>query len=330
MSINYTPLSEPLVKDDFRMFNEAHGTYRRNKKADHITLAVCIVIIAAILLGTAVSGYQSVITVALFLLIPTCFIGWAAIAASRANKRRHVRLFKFAAANDIQLAINGEARNYEGLIFNKGHSRSIKEAFLFANGREMGNYTYATGSGRSRREYNWGYIRVKLTRRLPHMVLDAKSNNYFKRFSNLPSGFESAQKLSLEGTFNDHFTLYAPKEYERDALYVFTPDVMAAVLDLGMNYDIEIIDNTLLLYAPVGLPLSDPAKLETILKTVDTIGAELEDQSNYYADERVGDRTLNIVAVPGSRLKSGVKVGSVIITVIALLYFIFIVLSDYL
>ncbi len=247
MSINYRPLSEPLVKDDFRLFNETYNTYRRSKKVDRITLVVCVVIIAAILLGTAASGYQSVMTVALFLFIPTCFIGWLVIAASRANKRRHARLFKFAAANNIRLVINSEARDYEGLIFNKGHSRSIKEAFLFANGREVGNYTYTTGSGRSRREYNWGYIRVKLTRRLPHMVLDAKSNNYFKRFSNLPSGFESAQKLSLEGTFNDHFTLYAPKEYERDALYVFTPDVMAAVLDMGTNYDIEIIDNTLLL-----------------------------------------------------------------------------------
>ena len=35
------------------------------------------------------------------------------------------------------------------------------------------------------------------------------------------------QVLSLEGDFDRYFTLYCPKEYERDALYVFTPDLMA-------------------------------------------------------------------------------------------------------
>ena len=75
------------------------------------------------------------------------------------------------------------------------------------------------------------------------MVLDARSNNGLFGGTNLPSQFSKDQILSLEGDFSEYFTLYCPREYERDALYVFTPDLMALLIDQTSTFDVEIVDD---------------------------------------------------------------------------------------
>jgi hypothetical protein len=138
------------------------------------------------------------------------------------------------------------------------------------------------------------------------MVLDARDNNALGRFSNLPDVFNRNQTLKLEGNFNNYFTLYAPAEYARDALYVFTPDVMAALIDSGSKYDLEVMDNSLWIYSKGRFDMNEPT-LRQLLKIADTIGGELGDQSAGYVDERVGDRSANIVAAPGKRLKKSIN-----------------------
>ncbi|MEO7546479.1 MAG: hypothetical protein ABIT21_09370 [Terrimesophilobacter sp.] len=76
---------------------------------------------------------------------------------------------------------------------------------------------------------------------VPNMILDAKSNNFL--WTNLPQNFSRNQVLSLEGDFDKHFTLYCPKEYEHDALYVFTPDLMTRLIDHAAGYDVELVDD---------------------------------------------------------------------------------------
>ena len=68
----------------------------------------------------------------------------------------------------------------------------------------------------------------------------------------------SGQRLSLEGDFDDHFTLYCPEEYERDALYLFTPDVMARLIDRVRGFDVEIIDDWLFLVSSRDVVTLDP------------------------------------------------------------------------
>src|SRR5690606_7535742 len=110
----------------------------------------------------------------------------------------------------------------------------------------FGNLRYVTGSGKSRSVHQWGFLAVGLDRRLPHMVLDSRANNRMLGLSNLPAGFRRDQILSLEGDFDRYFTLYCPKEYERDALYVFTPDLMALLIDEAAPYDVEVVDHWML------------------------------------------------------------------------------------
>ncbi|MEK6833593.1 MAG: hypothetical protein AABY32_06120, partial [Nanoarchaeota archaeon] len=55
--------------------------------------------------------------------------------------------------------------------------------------------------------------------------------------------------VELEGNFNDFFTLYMPREYEIEALQVFTPDVMELFMDNAKNFSVEFVDNFIFIYS---------------------------------------------------------------------------------
>ena len=89
-------------------------------------------------------------------------------------------------------------------------------------------------------------------------MLDATSNNGLFG-SNLPATFDRDQRLSLEGDFDQHFSLYCPEGYEQDALYLFTPDIMARFIDHAAALDVEIVDDWLFLYGKREFSGLDPA-----------------------------------------------------------------------
>ena len=70
------------------------------------------------------------------------------------------------------------------------------------------------------------------------MVLDSRDNNGLVGGATLPATFRRDQVLSLEGDFNRYFTLYCPRQYERDALYVFTSDLISLLNDEADPFDV--------------------------------------------------------------------------------------------
>lgn len=156
------------------------------------------------------------------------------------------------------------------------------------------------------------------------MVLDSKKNN-FNLFgasvSNLPAGLKSDQVLSLEGDFDKYFTLYAPKEYERDALYIFTPDLMALFIDNVGDFDSEIIDDYLYVYSNKAFDMLNQTLLKKIFNIVDIIFAKSISRTEHYSDERAGNMAVNIIANSGKRLKRKIPWLIVIfITIVAVTY----------
>ena len=260
------------------------------------------------------------------LLVWTIIGGVAFLAAyiSYAMVGRTIQLQEFAAQNTLTYMANHAYDNRPGMIFTSGHSRVFPQ-LLFAQGRafaELGNYQYTTGSGKSRQVHNFGFMRIKLPRRLPNMVLDSKKNNFFGgRLSNLSVGFGGAQKLSLEGDFDKYFTLYAPEQYKRDALYAFTPDVMQALVEAVHAYDCEVIDDDFYIYSSSAFNLMDRAQLVELAGIARKLHGELAEQTDYYADERVGDRALNMVANEGARLKTRMAPITIILIVILCIYY---------
>lgn len=232
------------------------------------------------------------------------------------------RLLQFAAANQLVYLTTVPYDGRAGMIFGIGSNPNFTEQFI-AEGRafaEIGNYQFTTGSGKNRTTHDFGYVRIKLPRRLPNMVLDSRSNNYFGLLSNLNVSFPSDQKLSLEGDFDKYFTLYAPIEYKTDALYVLTPDVMQALITYAKDYDCEIIDDDFYVYSSNIFNLWDIESIKNIVSIANQLQPELAEQTEYYADTNTGNRAANIVMPQGARLKKRVFPLAIIFTILYIIF----------
>lgn len=152
-----------------------------------------------------------------------------------------------------------------------------------------------------------GYLAIALPRRVPNMVLDARSNDRGP-FSSLVRRPAANQHLSLEGDFDTRFRLYVPTGYERDALYVFTPDLMALLIDETGDLDVELRDDRLIVYKPGGFELTDPAVWQRFERIRATVGAKAWDRTDLYSDERAAPELQydagGTVAAGGTRLRS--------------------------
>ena len=230
------------------------------------------------------------------------------------------RMARFAAANSMLFAGEPSTLRLPGLIFRVGKDRITREAFvstselrfLYGNHRYTGTDHVAPGAG------EWGFVSVLLDRHIPHLVLEARRPARTLR-RRLPALFARDQVLSLEGDFDRYFTLYAPREYERDALYVLTPDLMALLIDNASPFDVEIVDNQLFIYSPEPFDFGSPASHGRIARLIDSVGAKARSQTARYTDVRASDPTTAPIAPGGRRL---VPRSAVAFTAIAVLAFI--------
>ncbi len=333
-AINYSALTTPPDRAAVTAYRAAERAKPGGSGTSSAQVIIAIVGISVVLfgmlvgfLGLAVAALSSApqggvgsVVIAFFLPVAVVIVGVVVLVVIlRAvvggnNWQRWYRLDRFASANGLVFGRSDRNPNYPGSIFGQGSDRVVTEHLRSASGRflDYGNYRYTTGSGKSRSVHDWGFLALQLDRALPNMVLDATSNNGLFGGTNLPAYFSKKQILHLEGDFDRYFTLYCPQEYERDALYIFTPDLMALLIDEASPFDVEIIDSWMFVYSGSTFDLSQPAIHERLFTIIETVGAKTLTQTDRYVDERVGDVTANIVAPQGQRLKRGVSVGAVI------------------
>lgn len=108
---------------------------------------------------------------------------------------------------------------------------------------------------------------------------------------------DSSQRLSLEGDFDSHFALYCPSGYERDALYLFTPDVMTRAVDEAGGWDIEIVDDVLLLTRSRDVVTTDPAEWSEIIRTTVAFAGKIE-QWERWRDDRAESEPDGAMGLP--------------------------------
>ncbi|GAA3028667.1 hypothetical protein [Microbacterium dextranolyticum] len=223
-----------------------------------------------------------------FLLVLLAIVVLVVVRVVRAaNGARWYRLDRFAQANGMTWYPEANDPPLPGMIFGVGHSRRATDIVRGERPRlvEFANYSYKTGSGKNETTSTWGYVAVKLATPLPHIVLDATGNNSVFG-SNLPASFDRHQRLGLEGDFDRYFTLYCPAGYERDALYLFTPDVMARFIDTAAALDVEIVDDWLFLYTSREASTVDPATWAWLFSVVRAILDKLA-QWERWRDDRL-------------------------------------------
>lgn len=121
--------------------------------------------------------------------------------------------------------------------------------------------------------------RIATTNKLPSMILDSKKTEAVEEFS-IPVNF-----VSLEGDFDEYFSLYCRKDDQINALSIITPDVMQALIQVAPLVDIEISDNYIYLITRGNIAVSTVKKA---LKAVDIVASEFSHQASHH---RSGDMT---------------------------------------
>lgn len=312
-TLDYTPLSQPVSRQE-----KMQHKYFRYVVAVGV---ICIVSLIFTIVGGLIYGQSSILSVGSAFTLVILLI---AISVYQ-NITNEIRMELFAKKNGMNYEGDVPYDNRAGVIFQDGHSKIFRTLITATKQifSEIGVYEYTTGSGKNSTTHTFSFVKIKLPRHLPNMVLDSKKNNIFGKISNLPEGFSSDQKLSLEGDFDSYFTLYAPAQYKQDALYIFTPDVMQAMIQSAKDYDCEVIDDNFYIYMNKTLNLADPKALQDILSIAGKLRNELISQTDNYADERVGDKALNAVGVSGVRLKNRITLLKFIGIVAFSIFFLF-------
>ncbi len=273
------PLGEPVSPADADAFRKqliATGRLPRSSNAAAWIGGVIGCVVGLQVVGAAVAGIAtassvgSTVAVSVAVAIALAVIAIAAgivvlvvFGVRRGGRLRAatwLRLDRFARANGMTFEPSLADPPLPGMIFSIGDSRRASNLVRGTRPRfvEFANYRYTTGSGKNRSTHTWGYVAVHLSTPLPHIVLDAVGNNGLLG-SNLPVWFSRDQHLSLEGDFDRYFRLSCPAGYERDALYLFTPDIMARFVDHAAALDVEIVDDWLFFYGKRDFSTLDPA-----------------------------------------------------------------------
>lgn len=229
------------------------------------------------------------ILLGLLFLVPILLVFAGVIAAFvfmlRSNRRqveRRWRLARFSEAVGMQYVPSISDPPLPGSVFQIGGSRTSTDVLRGRQPRfvEVGNYQYTVSNGKNQTTVRFGYIAVKLNVPLPHIVLDASANSITL------GSFQRDQHLSLEGDFDRYFRLYCPQGYERDALYLFTPDVMARFIDNAAVFDVEIVDDWLVLYSSGEMSTTDPGRWAWTFSLIAALLDKL-DQWERWRDDRL-------------------------------------------
>lgn len=296
-SFDARPLTEPADPAAVRSFAAELRSRRTSGPAVANVIAIVAVSIAGLvmlpILFTVVLGLAAAadspaaaaIPLVLLVLV-AAGVGTLIWMSVRNGRVTRYRLHRFAQANGMTYEPRVDDPPLPGMIFRIGRSRMATDLVRGTRPRfvEFGNFQYTVQSGKNSTTYRWGYVAVKLDVPLPNIVLDAKGNNGFG--SNLPASFQREQRLSLEGDFDQHFTLYCPAGYEQDALYLFTPDIMARFIDNAAELDVEIVDDWLFLYTPRKASTLDPATWAWLFGAVGALLTKF-DQWARWRDDRL-------------------------------------------
>ena len=238
-----------LGASDTKAFAAAPPSWPRTRFPRVLLIVVAAAVVAAVALiafNTSGGGVLALLAGAAILAAVVCgFLAAAALLARRAEPK-FLRLHLTAEANGFTFAESGLTA-VDFALLHAGNELEGSSYFLDDHGTEFGSLTYTTGSGKSKTTHPWHYVIARLPAALPHLILDARSNDFLG--SDLPDSYDRVGRLSLEGDFDKSFRLYAPIAYQQDALYVLTPDVMALLVDHAADYNVEITGDRVVFFS---------------------------------------------------------------------------------
>ncbi|QOD42914.1 hypothetical protein [Clavibacter zhangzhiyongii] len=200
----------------------------------------------------------------------------------RGGYRAHLRLVRFAAANGMEYLPGpmsdgrfGSARRFFDL------TRVMRPTL--APGIEFGNHEIVTAGRREGAPRFGGYAMIRLAHEMPHIRVIAR-RGVVRRALTMMSRPDREQRLSLEGDFDRHYALHCPAGSERDALHLFTPDILALLIDRVRGLDVEVVGDRLLLTSFDDVVTCDPERWRDVIEATTALVAKVERWERWRAD----------------------------------------------
>ncbi|QJU55618.1 hypothetical protein SCB71_00845 [Herbiconiux sp. KACC 21604] len=258
-----------------------------------VAVAIVALVLAGILVAEVVRGETQVSTAVIVqaslggVLALTCVLTgttWLRLLRRRRRPRVHHRLMRFAAANSMSYQ-PGPTGAERGSPLKARGGLNLTRVLRTAGERaiEFANYELAAPTSTSTSPPFGGYAALRLPAPLPNILL--RSEDGPRRSLLTPAALRGSQVLSLEGDFDRFFRLYCPEGYERDALYLFTPDVMARLVDHLRGLDVEIIDDWMYLVSSRDLVTDRADRWLALTAAVDALDDRVE-RWGRWRDER--------------------------------------------
>lgn len=240
-------------------------------------------------------------------------VSWLLLIRPR-QLRRELTLSDFASAQGLSFAVHGAHIPAHGMLFAEDakssgsehstvsryrshlamrdtHSPRARPDLTIALARQQPDKNAPKGI-----HAHFRFLQMRLPRPLPHLIIDARKGG------RLRAHLVGVERVSLEGEFDRHFTVYVPDGYQRDALQLLTPDVMAVLIDHGRRWDIEIVEDQLVAASARVAARHDAAEITSLLLFALTVGTQVTEQAITYTDPRA-TRPRSQVALAGRRVK---------------------------
>jgi hypothetical protein len=158
---------------------------------------------------------------------------------------------QFGASIGFAFSPKATMDSVQGRFFKIGHSQCITDVLSGTSNSlplRIFNYRYTIGGGKNSHTYEWTVFETTLSKVMPEITLNSNVD--------APPGeigfslFDGSTHVELEGDFNKYFSLHVPKGYETEAYQIFTPNVMADLIDKAASLDFEFCGNRLYVYRP--------------------------------------------------------------------------------
>ena len=252
-------------------------------------------------------------------------MGWIGLRGSRylTSARDHVVFARFAEANGFAYEAGPQPDGRFGREVSRVMRAEQERHWVIANAFRKDPISKDTTLNESSAAPTLfsGFCEFQLPVPLPNFLLTAKRMRLPEFSTHLAP--DPDQKLSLEGNFDRHFTLYCPEGYGRDALYILTPDVMARLIDGARGFDIEFIDDRLVLRSRKNMVTRDPEQWQRIATAINALNDRVLQWSRWRDDRletfNVGEGGHLVMDKPtgatkvGRRLRSALSLGAIVV-----------------
>ncbi len=207
-------------------------------------------------------------------------------APSRPRSRKAAGLRREAALRGFGYLPTLDGPGLPGLLFRAGSRVRASDlvdarasATPFLAGSVIGQYADDSSIPRT---IAGSFVAIPLPSDVPNIVLLGKGLGILRQAGVSLAGH---QRLSLEGDFDRSFTLHCPAGYERDALYIFAPDLMQLLVDTTARCDVELVDGWMFVYSAPGR-YRDAGAIDGLVRTTERVQDKLRRQTSRYSDDR--------------------------------------------